>query len=51
MFEYSGPVKGILINHGDFGYTKIHFDKKSLDNFETNLYRIENDLSRNQIWN
>lgn len=31
---YTGPVKAILINHGDHGYAKIHFDKKSLNNFE-----------------
>jgi len=38
--DYKGAVKGILVNHGDHGYAKVHFDKKSLDNFEQNLYKI-----------
>ena len=47
---FKGPVKGILLNHGDHGYAKVHFDKKSLDNFEQNLYKIEDSLSRSMIW-
>lgn len=48
--SFKGAVKGILVNHGDHGYAKVHFDKKSLDNFEQNLYKIEDGVSRSMIW-
>ena len=48
--NYTGPVKAVLINYDDHAYAKIHFDEKTLTNLEDNLYRVEDELQRAQIW-
>jgi len=44
--DYHGPVKAILINHGDYGYAKVYFDKKSLKNLSQDMDKIDDELSR-----
>lgn len=49
--NYTGPVSAILLNYGDDGYAKVHFDKRTLDNLENNLSKIRDGFSRTLIWN
>jgi hypothetical protein len=44
------PVSLIVINYGDHAYSKVDFDKKTLANLEDNMHRIEDPLTRAQIW-
>jgi aminopeptidase N len=46
-----GPVKAIVINHGAHTYAKIRYDKKTLNNLENDLFKINDFLTRCQIWN
>lgn len=39
-----------MINHGDYGYAKLQFDKQSIKNLGEDLYKIKDDLARSQIW-
>lgn len=48
--DFKGPVKAILLNYGDHGYTKVQFDRKSMTNLERNLFKIEDAFERAQIW-
>lgn len=29
---YSGPVKAVILNHGDHGYAKVRFDEATMEN-------------------
>jgi len=40
-----------MINQGDQTYTKVRFDKKSIQAFKNNLFKIKDPLSRVMIWN
>lgn len=48
--DFDKPVLAILINANDHGYCKVRFDEKTLDSFENNLFRVQNPLSRAQVW-
>jgi aminopeptidase N len=49
-FEFKGPVKAIIINHDAHAYSKILFDQRTLDTFETDMNRISDALTRALIW-
>ena len=46
-----GAVNAIVINHGAHTYAKIRYDQKTLNNLENDLYKIDDFLTRCQIWN
>lgn len=48
--EFKGPVKAIIINHGDHAYAKVRFDQKTLTTFEKELYNIDEYLERCVVW-
>jgi len=48
--NYTGPVKAVLLNYDDYAYAKIYFDQATLKNLENNLYKIDDELQRAQIW-
>lgn len=52
--EFKGPVKAIVINHGDEAYAKVRYDAKTLQTFEKEFYKIDEYLERGvigyQLW-
>lgn len=46
----TGPVKAIIINHGDHAYAKIRYDAKTMDTFTKELSKFDNYLERATVW-
>ena len=49
-FTFDKPVSAIVINVNDHAYAKVRYDPKTLKAFVTNLHRIEDPLTRAQVW-
>ena len=47
---FTGPVSAIIINVNDHGYCKVRYDQKSLDSFVHSLQRINDPVTRAQVW-
>ena len=52
MEPFIGPVKAIVLNHGDHAYLKVRFDEQTLDNFVSDgLHSFQEDgLTKSHIW-
>lgn len=48
--QFHGPVSAIIINVNDHGYCKVRYDQKSLDSFVNSLQRIQDPVTRAQVW-
>jgi aminopeptidase N len=48
--HFDKPVTAIIINVNDHGYAKVRYDQKTLDAFVNNLQRIEDSVTRAQVW-
>lgn len=48
--DFKGPVKAIVVNHGDHTYSKIRFDNHTLTTFENELFKIDDFTDRSMIW-
>lgn len=47
---YTGPVKAVIVNEGDHVYSKVRFDKNTLQNFKKDGLKIKDNLTRSLIW-
>lgn len=47
---FNQPVTAVIINVNDHGYCKVRYDQKSLDTFVHNLQRIQDPVTRAQVW-
>jgi len=46
-----GPVKAVILNHGDHVYAKVRFDNQTILNLQKDGFsKISDDLSRSLIW-
>jgi len=45
-YNFTGPVKAVVINHGDHAYDQVFYDPKTLQNLENDLYKIDDYLTR-----
>lgn len=48
--NYSGPVKAVVLNQGDHVYTKVRFDKNTIQNFKQDGLKMDDSLTRSLIW-
>lgn len=48
--EFKGPVKAIIVNHHDHGYAKIRYDEKTLATLTSEMYKIDDYLTRAVCW-
>lgn len=48
--NYTGPVKAVILNQGDHVYSKVRFDKNTLQSFKQDGLRIQDSLTRALIW-
>jgi len=48
--NFNQPVTAVIINVNDHGYAKVRYDQKTLDSFVNNLQRIEDPVTRAQVW-
>lgn len=46
---FNGKVTAIFVNANEHGYAKVRFDQKSIDSFTTDLYRVEDHVTRAAI--
>ena len=49
-FDFKGPVEAIIINHDSHAYTKIRYDKRTLDSLEQNMSKIDDFVCRSIVW-
>lgn len=42
----NGTVEAVILNHGDHAYSTVFYDPHTLANLETNLYKIDDYLTR-----
>ena len=49
-FSFNSPVKAIIINYDGHGFCKVRFDQRTLNTFETELFRIDDYLARSLVW-
>ena len=50
VLTFDRPVSAIIINVNDHGYCKVRYDQKTLDSFVDNLQRIQDPVTRAQVW-
>ena len=48
--DFKGPVKAIILNHGDHTYAKIRYDEKTMKFLENEMCQIDDYLTRTTIW-
>jgi ERAP1-like C-terminal domain len=48
--QFNQPVSAIIINVNDHGYCKVRYDQKTLDSFVSSLQRIQDPVTRAQVW-
>jgi len=48
--EFKGPVKAIVVNYHDHSYAKIRYDAKTLETLTTEMYKIDDYLTRAIFW-
>ena len=48
--EFKGPVKAIIVNHHDHTFAKIRYDEKTLATLTTEMYKIDDYLTRAILW-
>jgi aminopeptidase N len=48
--HFDKPVTAVIINVNDHGYAKVRYDAKTLDAFVHNLQKIEDPVTRAQVW-
>ena len=48
--NFTGTVTSVVINANDHGYAKVRYDEKSLGNFVNYLQRIQDSVTRAQVW-
>jgi hypothetical protein len=49
-FDFTGPVKAVIINHDAHAYGKVLFDSKTLNTFETDFTKISDATTRAVVW-
>jgi len=47
--NFNGKVSAIFVNANEHGYAKVRFDQKSIDKFTTDLYKVEDHVTRGAI--
>lgn len=50
QLNYNGPVKAVILNQGDHVYSKVRFDKNTLQSFKQDGLKIEDQLTRALVW-
>jgi hypothetical protein len=48
--EFKGPIKAIIVNHHDHSYAKIRYDERTLKTLATEMYKIDDYLTRAVVW-
>lgn len=48
--NYSGPIKAVILNQGDHVYTKVRFDKNTIQSFKQDGLKFDDSLTRSLIW-
>ena len=48
--DFKGPVRAIIVNHHDHSYAKIRYDEKTLATLTTEMYKIDDYLTRSILW-
>ena len=47
---FGGKVSAIVVNVNDHAYAKLRFDERTLATFVTSLYKIQDPVTRGQVW-
>jgi aminopeptidase N len=50
QLNYSGPVKAVILNQGDHVYSKVRFDKNTIQSFKKDGLMVQDSLTRSLIW-
>jgi hypothetical protein len=50
QLNYSGPVKAVILNQGDHVYTKVRFDKNTIQSFKQDGLKMDDALTKSLIW-
>jgi len=48
--QFDGPVKAIILNEGDHVYSKVRFDKSTLNSLKQDGIMVKSSLTRSLIW-
>jgi inorganic triphosphatase YgiF len=49
--NFTFPVKAVMLNHGDYAYAKIRYDKHTLTNLKNDFQHVEDLLEHQMLWN
>jgi aminopeptidase N len=49
-FAFDKPVSAVIINVNDHGYCKVRYDPKTQESFVNSLQRIQDPVTRAQVW-
>lgn len=49
--NFTFPVKAVMLNHGDFAYAKIRYDKHTLTNLKNDFQHVDDLLEHEMLWN
>jgi hypothetical protein len=49
-FDFTGPVRAVIINHDAHAYAKVLFDPRTLSTFESDFTKISDATTRALVW-
>lgn len=50
VVPFNGKVTAINVNENDHAYAKTRFNQRTLDNFVSSLYKIQDPVTRGSVW-